>query len=66
MMETVKEDVANLYKKAIGKRNQEYYLYRFEEFDKAGPGLRTNWNWAAFFFGGIWALYRKMYGWFSV
>lgn len=27
-------------------------------------GLHPGWNWPAFFFGGIWALYRKMYGWF--
>lgn len=52
------------YAAAIGEKNQGYYLDKFEEFDQKGPSLHTSWNWAAFFGGGAWALYRKMYGWF--
>ncbi len=54
----------NFYEAAIGERNQSYYLSKFENFDTQGPGLHASWNWAAFFFTGFWALYRKMYGWF--
>lgn len=53
-----------LYEAAIGERNQNYYINKFEDFDDKGPGLHASWNWAAFFFTGFWALYRKMYGWF--
>lgn len=55
-----------LYADAIGEVNAVYYLKQFEDFDQEGPGLKTSWNWAAFFGGGAWALYRKMYGWFVV
>ena len=54
----------NLYETAIGKKNQTYYLDKFETFDEKGAGLHPSWNWAAFFFTGFWALYRKLYGWF--
>jgi hypothetical protein len=54
----------SLYEAAIGTRNQPYYLDKFETFDENGPGLHPSWNWAAFFFTGFWALYRKLYGWF--
>lgn len=54
----------DFYEAAIGERNQNYYLSKFENFDAQGPGLHVSWNWAAFFFTGFWALYRKMYGWF--
>lgn len=54
------------YEAAIGEKNQDYYVDKFEDFDQQGPGLKLGWNWAAFFFGGLWALYRKMYGWFFV
>lgn len=54
----------NLYEAILGDKNSFYYLSKFEQFDQQGPGLKASWNWPAFFFGGIWALYRKMYGWF--
>jgi hypothetical protein len=56
--------LSGLYEDAIGQKNQGYYLYKFEDFDERGPGVKLSWNWAAFFFTGFWALYRKMYGWF--
>ena len=52
------------YEAAIGEKNQEYYVDKFEAFDQKGGGLNASWNWAAFLFAGTWALYRKMYGWF--
>lgn len=54
----------NLYKAILGEKNYIYYLTKFEQFDLRGPGLRASWNWPALLFSGIWALYRKMYGWF--
>ena len=53
-----------IYEVAIGEKNQDYYLDKFEDFDQKGVGWHASWNWAAFFFTGLWALYRKMYGWF--
>ena len=53
-----------LYEAAIGEKNQGHYVAKFEDFDRRGPGLHASWNWAAFFFMGAWALYRKMYVWF--
>ncbi len=54
----------NLYEIALGERNRIYYLTKFERYDQKGSGLRMSWNWSAFFFSYLWALYRKMYGWF--
>ncbi len=53
------------YAAAIGQKNRNYYLSKFEAFDqKGGGGLKPSWNWSALIFTGAWALYRKMYGWF--
>ena len=38
-------------------RNSKYYLDSFKKLDKG----QTSWNWAAFFFQGMWMFYRKMY-----
>lgn len=54
------------YGAALGHKNSDYYVGKFLAFDEKGPGLHASWNWAAFFFTGFWALYRKMYGWFFV
>lgn len=60
-----KTNSRDLYKAAIGEKNQAYYLDKFEQFDEDGAGFHASWNWAALFgAGGVWALYRKMYGWF--
>ena len=38
--------------------HENYYLTAFDRLEKS----KTNtWNWSAFFFGGFWILYRKMY-----
>lgn len=39
--------------------NLEYYERKFAVLQSAGA--RTQWNWAAFFGGVFWLLYRKMY-----
>ena len=44
----------------IGHRTQQYYLKRFEQFDKQGY-LSPKWHWAAFFITFPWLLYRKRY-----
>ncbi|MEF8767958.1 MAG: DUF2628 domain-containing protein [Candidatus Accumulibacter phosphatis] len=48
----------------MAKKNRIYYLTKFEQFDQQPLGLIASWNWPAFFCGGVWAIYRKMYGWF--
>lgn len=62
--QTSGSDNVDLYEAAIGEKNTTYYLAKFEQFDQQGTGLKPGWNWPAFFLGGTWALYRKMYGWF--
>jgi len=54
----------NLYEAILGEKNRIYYLAKFESFDRQGLGLKASWNWPALLFSGLWALYRKMYGWF--
>ena len=54
----------NLYEATLGDRNRIYYLTKFKQFDHRGSGIEISWNWPAFFFSYIWALYRKMYAWF--
>lgn len=44
---------------AVGPRNTDYYLGRFERFS-SGQGF-VSWNWPAFFVSLIWMLYRKMW-----
>ena len=55
-----------LYEAVIGKRNRDYYLSRVEEFEKQRPWIEFSWNWSAFLFGSLWALYRKMYVVFAI
>lgn len=43
----------------VGQKSN-YYLPRFRRMVKTGKC--ASWNWAAFIFGPLWLLYRKMYG----
>ncbi|MEO8136954.1 MAG: DUF2628 domain-containing protein [Betaproteobacteria bacterium] len=61
----VGETPPDLYPAAIGPRNQQFYLEFFSRADGATKFL-ASWNWPAFFAGGIWCLYRKLYLWFFV
>lgn len=44
----------------IGHRSQNYYLKRFEAFDRQGY-LSPKWHWAGFLMTFPWLLYRKRY-----
>ena len=50
-----------MYEALVGRRNLDYYLQVFKDFDERGGGLIPSWNWAAFLFSVPWALYRKIY-----
>ncbi len=41
----------------------ERYLPFFRQQDQVDGAFRASWNWAAFGFGFLWFLYRKMYLW---
>ncbi|MBF0340704.1 MAG: SEL1-like repeat protein [Magnetococcales bacterium] len=60
------KSVSDCYEYILGDNNRFYYIEKFKQFDKQGPGLHASWNWSAFFFAGLWAAYRKLYGWFFV
>jgi hypothetical protein len=64
--EKQEEKDGNLYEAHLGKINRIYYIVKFEEYDRQPDKLKASWNWAAFLGNGIWALYRKMYGWFFI
>lgn len=49
---------ANDIKAFVGQK-ADYYLPRFRRMTRSGRN--TSWNWAAFIFGPLWLLYRKMY-----
>ena len=51
-------DAREVRERLIGSKS-EYYLPRFEKMETLNS--ITDWNWAAFFFGCHWMLYRKMY-----
>ena len=51
-------DAREVRERLIGSKT-EYYLPRFEKMETLNSF--TDWNWAAFFFGFWWMLYRKMY-----
>jgi tetratricopeptide (TPR) repeat protein len=55
-----------LYEAVLGEKNSAYYLSKFQQFDQQPIGLQSSWNLCAFFFFGLWALYRKMYGLFFI
>jgi hypothetical protein len=40
------------------EENNKFYE---DAFNKIAAGKIITWNWAAFFFGSLWAFYRKMY-----
>ena len=44
-------------------RRSDYYVRAFGlMFPDGTVGLRPSWNWAAFFGGGLWMLYRGLFG----
>lgn len=55
-----------LWQAILGEKNRAYYESKFDQFDRKLANYQISWNWPAFLGGGVWALYRKMYGWFFV
>lgn len=49
------------FRAAIGPRAQ-YYLERFEKFERAGGRWVATWNWPAFFISSAWFAFRRMGG----
>ncbi|MEW9077191.1 DUF2628 domain-containing protein [Terrisporobacter glycolicus] len=41
------------------QKNQNFYEEKFRKMDDSGKSI--SWNWAAFFMGIYWMIYRKMY-----
>lgn len=41
------------------QKNQRFYLEKFSKIEETGKSI--SWNWAAFFMGIHWMIYRKMY-----
>ena len=64
MNEDIDTEAVDAYAVALGHKKRAYYAQIFEKFERQGPGSKIGWNWSAFVFTGIWALYRKTYGWF--
>ncbi len=54
-MEQVNRDEINLFV----QNNGNFYKRKFEKMDQTGKNM--SWNWAAFFMGIYWMVYRKMY-----
>lgn len=50
----------DFYELAIGGKGRDYYLPRFDRFDREGTSF--GWHWPAFFITFWWLLYRKMWG----
>src|ERR1700690_3770506 len=47
--------------------NFDYYLHRFKKFNLGGTDVfALTWNWAAFWGGFGWMLYRKMNMWATI
>lgn len=57
--ETIDEVKAEDLSAVVGTKT-DYYLPRFRRMSRNSSS--ASWNWAAFFFGPLWLLYRKMYG----
>lgn len=55
------DDTNDYYKVAIGEKNTDFYLIRFDRFYSGGS--LVSWNWPAFFVSFYWLLYRKMWVW---
>ena len=54
-MEQVSRDEITLFI----QNNENFYKRKFKKMDETGKSV--SWNWAAFFMGIYWMVYRKMY-----
>ncbi len=48
--------------KFVGPTNTEHYFNHWK--NNENKNTFSSWNWASFFLGGYWLLYRKLYAWF--
>lgn len=48
--------------KFVGSKNTEHYFNQWK--NNENKNTFSSWNWASFFLGGYWLLYRKLYAWF--
>jgi len=51
---------AMLYRAAVGRRKDNYYVSKFLAIEQ-GDTSRRSWNWAALLFAVFWLVYRRMY-----
>jgi hypothetical protein len=49
-----------LYRAAVGKAQENFYVAKFLAFEES-ESSRRSWNWAAVLFGPFWFLYRRMF-----
>lgn len=58
-------EVATLYVAAVGVRKADFYVPYFLRADERGYAPKS-WNWAAFFLGIFWFLYRRQFRWAAI
>lgn len=58
---TADAGLRELYAMAIGPKNQDHYVSRFDKFEREGK-TSVGWHWPAFFLTFYWLIHRKMYG----
>lgn len=61
IFESPELDQEAIYKAFLGHKNQDYYLDKFNLFDRS-PTSTRRWNWSASLLTFYWFLYRKMWG----
>ena len=58
-------ETASLYAAAVGERKAGFYVPYFLRADERGYAPKS-WNWAAFFLGVFWFLYRRQFRWAAI
>ena len=58
-------EIATLYAAAVGERKAAFYVPYFLRADERGYAPKS-WNWAAFFLGVFWFLYRRQFRWAAI
>lgn len=58
-------ETASLYAAVVGDRKASFYVPYFLRADERGYAPKS-WNWAAFFLGVFWFLYRRQFRWAAI
>ena len=58
-------EIVTLYVAAVGERKASFYVPYFLRADERGYAPKS-WNWAAFFLGPLWFLYRRQFRWAAI